>query len=51
MQKHESQSNAQDQECLKNEETSARDFSFGQILDVQSTPEDERIVLWKLDLV
>lgn len=32
-------------------ETSAHHVELGELLDVQSTPEEQRKVLWKLDLV
>lgn len=31
--------------------TPSRDVDIGEMLDVQSTPEEERKVLWKLDTV
>lgn len=50
MQKQES--NLQDCRDLKNEVgISERDFDLGQVLNVESTPEEERIVLRKLDFV
>lgn len=32
-------------------EASARHVDLGQMLDVQATPEEERKVLWKLDVM
>lgn len=36
---------------IKEAVPAAQDVDLGQILEVQSTPELERKVLWKLDLV
>lgn len=32
-------------------QSAARDVGLGQMLEVQATPEQERKVLWKLDLM
>lgn len=41
-----------DEKGIKGEgESPSRDFDLGQVLAVQVTPENERRVLWKLDLV
>jgi hypothetical protein len=32
-------------------ESGGRDFDLGQVLAVQTTPEEERKLLWKLDLL
>lgn len=41
-----------DEKNMKGEgESPGRDLDIGQVLAVQATPEEERRVLWKLDLV
>ncbi|CAG8163243.1 unnamed protein product [Penicillium salamii] len=41
-----------DEKNMKGEgESLGRDMDLGQVLAVQSTPEQERRVLWKLDLI
>jgi hypothetical protein len=41
-----------DEKGLKGDgESVGRDFDLGQVLAVQATPEEERKVLWKLDLL
>ncbi|CAG8935596.1 unnamed protein product [Penicillium salamii] len=41
-----------DEKNMKGEgESLGRDMALGQVLAVQSTPEQERRVLWKLDLI
>lgn len=44
--------NKKDEGCLKhNAEVSGKEFDLGRILTVESTPAEERKLLWKLDLV
>jgi len=41
-----------DEKHMKGEaESLGRDLDLGQVLAIQATPEEERRVLWKLDLV
>ncbi|KAJ5835330.1 hypothetical protein N7447_001356 [Penicillium robsamsonii] len=40
-----------DEKDLKGGEPLGRDLDLGQVLAIQSTPEEERKVLWKLDLI
>lgn len=50
MEKHEH--SVQDGKDLDNEtKTSVRDFDLGAIVNLETTPGEERKVLWKLDLL
>jgi hypothetical protein len=46
------QQSSMDEKNMKGEgESLGRDLDLGQVLAIQATPEEERRVLWKLDLV
>lgn len=48
----EQQQSHPDEKIMKGEgESPGRDLDIGQVLAVHATPEEERRVLWKLDLV
>lgn len=48
MEKHEH--GTKDEELKAEMKASGRDVDLGQMLSVQATPEEERKVLWKIDL-
>jgi hypothetical protein len=48
----EHQQSTMDEKNMEGEgKTLGRDLDLGQVLAIQATPEEERRVLWKLDLV
>lgn len=51
MEKHETAESSGDKYLKSDVEYSARDFDLGQIVNVESTPEEQRKVLRKLDLL